>query len=103
MGIAINCLRERCRSRARTITGVETVEHAVPSAERTLDVMQVLDALSPAHREILVLHDVEGYTHEQIAVALGIERGTSKSRLSRARQLFREQWHRAPQPLGERP
>jgi RNA polymerase sigma-70 factor (ECF subfamily) len=54
--------------------------------------------MSPAHREVLVLHDVEGYTHEEIANVLGIESGTSKSRLSRARQVFRDRWRQLPEP-----
>jgi RNA polymerase sigma-70 factor (ECF subfamily) len=104
IGIAINCLRERARARVRTRAASELVEVASAGTDRTLDVAQVLAALSPAHRQILVLHDVEGYTHDQIADALGIEQGTSKSRLSRARQLFRERWRQAPaQPVGETP
>ena len=69
-------------------------------AGQALDVAEVLDTLSRHHREVLVLHDVEGYTHEEIADALGIEVGTSRSRLSRARQLFRERWRRQPDPQG---
>jgi RNA polymerase sigma factor (sigma-70 family) len=104
IGIAMNCLRERLRMRARAIGASDLFERAAPTSDRTLDIAQILDALSPAHREILVLHDVEGYTHDQIAAALGIERGTSKSRLSRARQLFRERWRHTPaQPVGEIP
>src|SRR5262245_2252156 len=94
-GIAINCLRERFRSRQRSLSPFAPPERATPSAERAVDVTQILEALGAAHREILVLHDVEGYTHDQIAGALGIEPGTSKSRLSRARQLFRERWRAA--------
>jgi RNA polymerase sigma-70 factor (ECF subfamily) len=37
-----------------------------------------------------VMHDVEGYTHEEIGLALGIETGTSKAQLSRARARLRE-------------
>jgi len=36
------------------------------------------------------MHDVEGYTHEEIAGALGVETGTSKAQLSRARAKLRE-------------
>ena len=53
----------------------------------------MLAALPPEHREVIVLHDVEGFTHEEIAAALEIEPGTSKSRLSRARRAFRQRWH----------
>jgi RNA polymerase sigma-70 factor (ECF subfamily) len=42
-------------------------------------------------REVFVLYDVEGYGHDEIAVALGVSVGTSKSQLHRARMLLREQ------------
>ena len=51
-----------------------------------------LAALTSEHREVIVLHDIEGYTHDEIAATLEIEAGTSKSRLSRARRTFRERW-----------
>ena len=57
-----------------------------------------IDALSEKLRPVFVMHDVEGYTHDEIARLVGIEPGTSKSRLSRARQLFRERWQ---PPLGD--
>jgi len=40
-------------------------------------------------RTVFVMHDVEGYTHEDIGVALGVETGTSKSQLSKARAKLR--------------
>ena len=51
-----------------------------------------LAGLTAEHREVIVLHDIEGYTHDEIAATLEIEAGTSKSRLSRARRTFRERW-----------
>jgi len=93
-GIALNCLRERWRSsrRAGAVTDSNRREHVAPPADRAADIEDVLAMLSDDHRAVLVLHDVEGYTHDEIAGVLGIETGTSKSRLSRARQLFREGW-----------
>ncbi|MGH7711657.1 MAG: RNA polymerase sigma factor [Gemmatimonadaceae bacterium] len=45
----------------------------------------------PAHqRAIVVLHDVEGFTHEEIAKQLGVAVGTSKGTLSRARSALRQ-------------
>ena len=49
-----------------------------------------IDALSEKYRTVFVMHDVEGYTHEEIATALNVEVGTSKAQLSRARAKLRE-------------
>ena len=56
---------------------------------------KAISKLSPGYRTVFVLHDVEGYEHEEIAKMLGISVGTSKSQLHRARlnlrKLIREQ------------
>jgi len=46
--------------------------------------------LGEHYRSVFLLHDVEGYTHEEIGQMLGVETGTSKARLSRARARLRE-------------
>jgi RNA polymerase sigma-70 factor (ECF subfamily) len=46
--------------------------------------------LPPRFRSVLVLHDVEGFTHAEIAAMLDIVPGTSKSQLARARHKVRE-------------
>ena len=46
--------------------------------------------LPPGARQIFVLHDVEGYKHEEIAEMCGITSGGSKAQLHRARLLLRE-------------
>lgn len=92
-GIALNCYREWRRTlREPDEEAASTAQAAVDSRDHALDVERILATLPTSHREVLVLHDVEGYTHEEIARALGIEPGTSKSRLSRARQIFRSSW-----------
>lgn len=48
-----------------------------------------LSALPTGFRAVVVLHDVEGYTHQEIADRLGIEVGTSKSQLARGRARLR--------------
>ena len=45
-------------------------------------------------REVFVLHDVEGYRHEEIAEMLGLATGTSKSQLHRARMALRQHLER---------
>lgn len=49
-----------------------------------------LDRLPAGMRQILVLHDVEGYTHLEIGEMLGVTAGTSKSQLFKARARMRE-------------
>ena len=51
---------------------------------------QAIDDLNDGQRTVFVLHDVEGFTHAEIAQALGIEEGSSKARLSRARARLRD-------------
>lgn len=55
-----------------------------------LDLEQAIAALPRQARTVFVLHDIEGYTHEEIARLLELETGTSKSQLHRARQLLQE-------------
>jgi RNA polymerase sigma-70 factor (ECF subfamily) len=52
---------------------------------------RALATLSEEARTVLMLHDVEGYQHNEIGDMLGIPVGTSKARLSRARQTLRQQ------------
>jgi len=68
----------------------------VEGQARRLDLRAAVAALPPGYREVLILHDVEGFTHEEIAAILGIEAGSSKSQLSRARRALRELLGEAP-------
>jgi RNA polymerase sigma-70 factor (ECF subfamily) len=58
------------------------------SAER-LDLETAIAALPMGYRTVLLLHDVEGFTHEEIAAQLGVTAGTSKTQLFRARRAVR--------------
>ncbi len=51
---------------------------------------RAIDELPEIYRTTLVMHDVEGYTHEEIAKVLGVAEGTCKSRLSVARAQLRK-------------
>ncbi len=50
---------------------------------------QAIEGLPEGYRAVFVMHDVEGYTHEEIAGVLGVHPGTSKAQLSRARARLR--------------
>jgi RNA polymerase sigma-70 factor, ECF subfamily len=86
-GIVVNCCRELMR-------GPTFVEETDPTGtagppETQIDVERALRSLPGGYRAVLVLHDIEGHTHDEIAGLLGIEAGTSKSQLSRARAALR--------------
>jgi RNA polymerase sigma-70 factor (ECF subfamily) len=91
-GILINVVRERWRGeRELPIDVVGEIASAEPIASMTdpIDLENAIAALPPRFRTVLVLHDVDGFTHEEIAAMLGIVPGTSKSQLARARQRVR--------------
>lgn len=55
-----------------------------------MDFEQAVQRLPAGARQVLVLHDVEGYTHEEIAELLNVSVGTTKSQLHRARMTLRQ-------------
>jgi RNA polymerase sigma-70 factor, ECF subfamily len=63
-----------------------------PAAEAgyRLDLRAALQTLSPDHREVVTLREIDGLSYEEIARVLGVPRGTVESRLHRARAELRE-------------
>jgi len=59
-----------------------------------MDLQVAIDRLPEGARTVFVLHDVEGYRHEEVGEMLGISPGTSKSQLHRARQMLRASLNR---------
>jgi RNA polymerase sigma-70 factor, ECF subfamily len=59
-----------------------------------LDLEEAITKLPPGARRVFVLHDVEGYKHEEIAEMLGVTSGATKAQLHRARLLLREALNR---------
>ena len=68
---------------------VESAED-VFSTFRTQALLQLIQQLPPGYRAIFNLYVIEGYTHKEIAQQVGISVATSKSQLSRAKQLLRK-------------
>lgn len=62
----------------------------MPRDADRMDLAKAIAALPPGARQIFVLHDVQGYKHEEIAELCGITAGGSKAQLHRARLLLRE-------------
>jgi RNA polymerase sigma-70 factor (ECF subfamily) len=100
-GIVVNCARELWRLHGRSDVALHdspepgTDDAAIHGTFDRLELERALATLATGYREVLVLHDVEGYTHEEIAGLLSVTTGTSKSQLSRARQALRRALARA--------
>jgi RNA polymerase sigma-70 factor, ECF subfamily len=94
--IAVNRTLNALR-KTRRLASVETevnedsalVEPDVDRSFVAQSIEQAAAQLSPGARAVFMLHDVEGYTHEEIAVELGITSGGSKSQLFKARARLR--------------
>lgn len=88
----LNAMR-RVKRLSTVETGIEEDSAVVEQdAERSMLAQTIADAtqrLSPGARTVFLLHDVEGYTHEEIATELGITAGGSKSQLFKARAKLR--------------
>jgi RNA polymerase sigma-70 factor (ECF subfamily) len=68
---------------------METPEDATVTREFVNRIAECMNRLSPKHREILVLRNVQNLSYEEIAEILGISVGTVKSRIARARESLR--------------
>jgi RNA polymerase sigma-70 factor (ECF subfamily) len=94
--VVFNGLRKvkRFRHREADLVAADGVAGAVREAEPDLKrrLREAIDGLPEKYRAVFVMHDVEGYTHQEIGAALGVETGTSKAQLSRARAKLREAW-----------
>ncbi len=93
-----NVHHQRMRKRQPMPLGVEGEERlaatlvareTTPTEVSDANMKSALDRVSPEHRRLLILSDVEGFTYKEIAAALSIPIGTVMSRLSRAREALR--------------
>ena len=94
--VAINLRRSQQRTVARRghpveLSGDEPIMRSpAPPAGLKRDLERALRELPDGAREVLLLHDVHGYQHQEIAGQLGIAVGTSKAQLHRARKRLRK-------------
>lgn len=85
---AVRVARRDARS-----TPVEAIDLPAPDdPQLAADIDDVVARLSPEHRAVLVLRDMEGLDEREAAAVLGVPEGTVKSRLHRARAGFRRMW-----------
>jgi RNA polymerase sigma-70 factor (ECF subfamily) len=91
--VVLNALRKvkRFRKRETDLEVADTVATEPRRAEPDLKtrLREAINGLPTKYRMVFVMHDVEGYTHQQIADAVGIQVGTSKAQLFRAREKLR--------------
>ena len=91
--VIYNSLRKNRRTRDNQVDLAVADEVAVTRSDADPDLKSTLaraiDRLPLGYRTVFVMHDVEGYTHDEIARSLGIQEGTSKAQLSRARAKLR--------------
>jgi len=97
--LAVNVIIERFRTlgvaRDRFLSDGEDVLERLPDPPSALrydtrmDLDTAMKRLPPGARTVFVLHDIEGYRHEEIGQMLGVSVGTSKSQLHRARMTLR--------------
>lgn len=96
--IAVNVALSERRSRRRRTARITTTDDLTPferpekagGPETGFDLEKAMASLPPGARAVFVLHDVEGYRHDEIARLTGVATGTSKAQLHRARKLLRE-------------
>lgn len=86
--------RAEGRRRARVVTMAKPEDLPVPARAAPVglrvDLEQAIAGLPPQARAVFVLHDVEGWRHEEIAEQLNLSPGTTKAHLHRARRLLQE-------------
>jgi RNA polymerase sigma-70 factor, ECF subfamily len=103
-GFVVNVRRERIRTDWPVSDASPDDTPAPPHPpDASLDLERAIAALPRGARDVFILHDVEGYKHREIADMLGVEPGTSKSQLARARALLRASLGFTNEPPCEAP
>lgn len=93
VSLSLNELKRRKREHARNAPlddAMATPDRSAPSDPLLRDrLMQAVGELPDGCRAVFLMHDAEGFTHQEIGTALGISEGTSKAQLNRARGKLR--------------
>ena len=84
--------RKRVQSVESLRDDLEPVGAAAPAGDPDLKrrLATAVEGLDDPHRMVFVMHDMEGFTHQEIAAATDTPVGTAKARLSRARRKLRD-------------
>ncbi len=94
VSVSLNGLRkvDRHRKRERSLEGAAHVSRRQTGLEPDLKdrLAAAVDELPEMYRTVFLMHDLEGYSHAEIAESMGVAEGTSKARLFRARARLRE-------------
>jgi RNA polymerase sigma-70 factor (ECF subfamily) len=85
----------RREARVRLVDDDETTAEVAVNSEgldaiTRMDLDEALARLAPDSRRVVVMHDIEGFRHEEIAQLLGVAAGTVRARLHHARKQLRE-------------
>ena len=95
--IFVNTSIEHFRKKVSLYNVSEAQENSIEDKEWNIldnlaekDIIKMISELSPGYRAVFNMHVIEGYSHKEIADALGINEGTSKSQLARAKMVLRK-------------
>jgi RNA polymerase sigma-70 factor (ECF subfamily) len=95
--IFLNTSIEHYRKKVNMLSVTETQEVTIEDKEWNIldnlaekDIISMIHELSPGYRIVFNMHVIEGYSHKEIANILGINEGTSKSQLARAKGVLKK-------------
>jgi RNA polymerase sigma factor (sigma-70 family) len=95
--IFLNTSIEHYRKKVNMLAVTETQEITIEDKEWNIlddlaekDIIAMIHELSPGYRVVFNMHVIEGYSHKEIADILGINEGTSKSQLARAKGVLKK-------------
>ena len=95
--IFVNTSIEHFRKKVNLYNVTEAQENTMEDKEWNVleslaekDIIRLINSLSPGYRAVFNMHVVEGYSHKEIADTLGINEGTSKSQLARAKMVLKK-------------